>query len=49
MTKEQLLEAIRHAFYDGMKAGQVEYGDESFNPEDYLPNDNEPTQTQPSA
>lgn len=36
-TKEQVLAAIRQAYYDGMKAGKVEYGDDSFNAEEYLP------------
>lgn len=36
-TKEQVLEAIKEAFYNGIQAGQVEYGDDTFIAEDYLP------------
>ena len=36
-TKEEFLEAIQRAFYDGMNAGKSDYGDEKFLPEDYLP------------
>lgn len=47
MTREQILEAIRSAFYDGMKAGEIDYGDDAFDPEDYLPNDNDTKRTRP--
>lgn len=36
-TKKEVLKAIEEAFYAGVQAGGVEYGDEYFLPEDYLP------------
>lgn len=35
--EEEVLTAINDAFYAGMSAGQVEYGDEAFIDSDYLP------------
>lgn len=38
-TKEEVLEAIKRAFFSGIEAGQTEYGGEAFSAEDYLPGD----------
>lgn len=40
-TREEVLEAIREAFYDGLEQGGEDYGGDCFIAENYLPEEKE--------
>jgi len=43
-SQEEVIEAIRKAFWDGIDQGKVEYGGEYFDAEDYLPDPDSATE-----